>query len=307
MTKRIGLGVDAGASSTRWLLLDNSGKELGRGKTEPITGHIFTPEDRTTNLGRLEALLEAALKIARPDGFAAGITGFHKGTEVETVFAELITGKLGLEVSRLDLDNDMHVAYASAFDPGEGVLIYAGTGSVGYHETANGEVVRAGGYGYLIDDAGAGYWIGHEAIKQTMRWVDELGHPADYPLAKAVYDLLGSDDWDDILEAIYGCGRSKVASLTAAVAKAANEGDRAAIRILQGAGKELARLAGAIIGRLEGDSLPVAFTGGITQLGPLLTDALQEALPTDTPFHIVTTEPVVAAARLALRRVNFPQ
>ena len=300
----IGLGVDAGASSTRWLLLDDTGQELGRGKVEPITGHIFTPEDRAANLGRLESLLEAALKVANPNGFAAGITGFHKGTEVEAVFAELISRKLGLGTSRLDLDNDMHVAYASAFEPGEGVLIYAGTGSVGYHETLSGEVVRAGGYGYLIDDAGAGYWIGHEAIKQTMRWVDELGHPAEYPLAQAVYEMLGSDDWDDILEAIYGSGRSKVASLTAAVAKAASEGDEAAIRILQGAGKELARLANAIIGRLEARPLPVAFTGGITQLGSILIDAIQEALPPNTAFHIVSTEPVVAAARLALRTVE---
>lgn len=301
----IGLGIDAGASSTRWLLLDDAGRELGRGTTEPITGHIFTPKDKATNLGRLEVLLESAQKIAHPDAVAAGITGFHKGTEVETIFAEFISGKLGLSTSHLDLDNDMHVAYASAFEPGEGVIIYAGTGSVGYHETLKGEVVRSGGYGYLIDDAGAGYWIGHEAIKQTMRWVDELGHPADYLLAKAVYEMLGSDDWDDILEAVYGSGRSKVASLSAAVAKAAAGGDEAAIRILKKAGKELARLANAILGRLQKrgvENLPVALTGGLVQLGSLLTDAIQEALPPETAFHIATTEPVVAAARLALKR-----
>ena len=54
---------------------------------------------------------------------------------------------MGLAARRAVLDNDMHVAFASAFGPGEGVLVYAGTGSVAYHETAAGVAVRVGGYG----------------------------------------------------------------------------------------------------------------------------------------------------------------
>ena len=108
----------------------------------------------------------------------------------------------------------MHVAFASAFGPGEGVLIYAGTGSVAYHETVTGETVRAGGYGYLIDDAGAGYWIGHEALRALFRQVDATGHPADAPLAGALYERLGSRVWAEIMPVVYGGGRSFVASLS---------------------------------------------------------------------------------------------
>jgi N-acetylglucosamine kinase-like BadF-type ATPase len=294
----VALGIDAGASSTRWLLLEAE-TELARGTLEPITGHIFRPEDRVLNLGRLESLLTDVLKVAKPGAVAVGMTGFHKATQAEEVFRQFIADTLGLENARIDLDNDMHIAYASAFKPGEGIIIYAGTGSVGYHETRSGERLRSGGYGYLVDDAGAGFWIGHEGIKQVMRWVDESGKPSHRPLAKAIYGVLGSTDWSKLVEVIYGDGRAKIASLSRAVVHAAQQGDEAASKILEAAGRELARLANAIMQRL-GMPMPVAFLGGISRASPILNKALEEALPFGVDLKLVQTEPVLAAARLAL-------
>ena len=56
-----------------------------------------------------------------------------------------------------------------------------------------------------------------------------------------------------------------------------------------------------ILKRLE-KPLPVAFMGGMSQASPILDKALQEALPKGTVFSKATTEPVVAAAKLALKR-----
>ena len=297
---KLGLGIDGGGSSTRWLLRDSEGGEQARGRTGPFTGHVFTEKDREANLSCLAGIAAEVLKVARPSAVVGGITGLHGGTEAAAFLTGEMARLFGLEAKHIRLDNDMSVAYASAFAPGEGVLVYAGTGSVGYHVTANGEVVRAGGYGYLIDDYGGGYWIGHEGIKQTMRWVDELGHPADRPLARHIYEAIGSDDWDEIIAVIYGEGRSRVAALAPAVAAAAREGDEAAVGILKNAGRELARLARVIMARLKAPQ-PVAFIGGITRLSPHLTEALQAALPAESAFEVLEAEPVEAAARLALR------
>ncbi len=293
------LGIDAGGSSSRWLLLDLSGRPLAQGRGGPLTGHLFTPKDQEENFLRLRGLLQEALAVARPVALVAGVTGLHQGAEAERLMTQEVARLLGLEPGSVKLDNDLHIAYASAFRPGEGVLVYAGTGSVGYHETAAGEVVRAGGYGYLIDDYGAGYWIGHQGLRQTFRWLDELGYPAAYPLAQAIYTALGSDDWDAIIEVVYGGGRSRVAALAPAVAEAAREGDEAAVNILKQAGQELARLARAVLGRLE-KPLPVAFAGGVTRMSPLIAEALQSELPPGSSFNVVDIEPVEAAARLAL-------
>ena len=295
----VGLGIDAGGSSTRWLLLEDNGLELGRGTLGPLTGHVFTPGEKEENLGRLAELLRAASSITKPDAVVGGITGLHGGTEAADLFQARAQEVSGLPPERVLFDNDLHIAYASAFAPGAGVLLYSGTGSVGYHVTANGETVRAGGYGYLIDDAGAGFWIGQQGIRQTFRLLDELGQPADTALARAVYADLGSNDWDDIIETIYGGGRSRVAALAPAVAAAAQAGDDDARVILTRAGQELARLAKAVLKRV-GRPLPVAFAGGISKLSPVLTKAVQAALPEGTGLETVHTEPVRAAARLAL-------
>jgi glucosamine kinase len=300
----VGLGIDAGGSSTRWLLITSEGQTLATGSVEATSGHIFMPEDRERNFSRLTQLCQDVLKVARPDTVVGGFTGLYPKTPASSLLGQLVANVLGLEAKNVDLGNDMHIAYAAAFEPGEGVLVYAGTGSVGYHETATGEIFSAGGYGYLIDDYGAGYWIGHEAIKQVMRWVDELGHPADYPLAQAIYQVLGGNEWSHVVSVIYGENpRTILAKLVPAVVSAAQAGDETAIHILQNAGQELARLANVILKRL-GKQLPVAFSGGISKASPFLTEALKHALPPATFFHAVTTEPVQAAAKLALRKAE---
>jgi len=293
----VGLGIDAGGSSSRWLLLSSRGNVLGEGRAGFLTGHLFTAEERGEQLGRFVDILRAASAVRSPDALVAGITGLHPGTEAAALFAGAASEVLGLGPEHRVLHNDMHVAFASAFAPGEGVLVYAGTGSVAYHESETGEAVRAGGYGYLIDDAGAGYWIGHEGLRALFRLVDAAGRPAETPLAEALYARFGSRDWPEIMPVVYGGGRSFVASLAPAIGAAERAGDAAAKDILERAGAELARLVRDVLGRLEAP-LPVAFAGGVTRL-PVVTGALGAHL--GVPVRIVEGEPVYAAARLALR------
>ncbi len=193
---------------------------------------------------------------------------------------------------------DVITAYLSVFEPGEGVLVYAGTGSVAVHVGRDGSVVRAGGHGYLIDDAGGGYWIGREALKRLLRECDVTGAPPSGRLASAVFGALGGSDWQTVRTAVYGGGRAKVASLANAVALAAGRGDRTAVDVLAAAGHELARLASVVCGRL-GQVMPVALAGGVAGSGPALTDALASGLPGGTTLRVSTAQPVLAAADLA--------
>ena len=307
--------MDAGASSTRWRLVNGAGRVLGEGLAGPVTGHLFAAEERQETLTRLQEMLREVRAVARPHAVVAGVTGLHTGTEVAETLTKFFAEGLELSPAHVTIDNDMSIAYRSAFRPGEGVLLYAGTGSVAYHIRVDGAPLRAGGYGYLIDDAGAGFRIGQAGLRRVLRWVDETGGAVDRPLANTIYDALGSRDWPDIMESVYGGGRAGLAALAPAVAKAAREGDEAAVGILQDAGRELARLARALLERLNrtedknkrkskthdtpSGRLPVAFAGGITQLSPQLTAALRAALPPETHFEIVITAPVQTAATLA--------
>ena len=301
----IGLGLDTGGSSSRWLLLDEQGHEVGFGVTEPVTGHIFTEDERAENLGRLRGLLQAALSVAQPDAVVGGVTGLHKDTPAAAILQREVCRELGLSPEQVRLDNDMSVAYASVLNPGEGVLVYAGTGSIAYHVSLGEEFTRTGGYGYLIDDAGGGFWIGQQGLRQVLRWFDKRGEPEMRPLAQEVYKALGSECWDDIIEVVYGGGRRQVAALAPAVAKAAEAGDEAATEILERAGAELAGLARAIFTRL-GETLPVVFSGGVAQ-NRVVAAALEHHLPAGSSLKRVSSKPVRAAAKLALELARTPR
>lgn len=293
---RVGLGLDGGGSSSRWLLRSAS-NVLAEGRTGPLTGHLYGGPEQPEQLGRLRRVLEEVRDVRTPGAVVAGVAGLHIGTPAYDSFAETIAGTLNLKPQRVLLGDDMRIAYASAFAVGAGVLVYAGTGSFAYHETASGKSVRVGGYGYLIDDAGSGYWIGHEGLKGLFRQVDAAG-TVDMPLADALYARLGSRAWVEIMPRIYGGGRSFVASLAPAVAEAERAGDVVAHAILEGAGAELARLARDVLERL-GEKLPVAFAGGVTRLSPLVRASLEHHL--GASVRLVEDEPVYAAARLAQR------
>lgn len=297
----IGLGIDAGASSARWLLLGPQGRLAG-GATGPITGHLYTEGERRATFAALDGLLDEVLLAGRPDAVVAGVTGLHGGAPEAELLAGRIAARLGLAVDAVLADDDMRVAYLAVLTPGEGVLVYAGTGSVAYHYRPDGAALRAGGYGYLIDDAGAGFWIGRQALCWLMRRRDALGRTPDGPLADALHRALGASAWDGIRAAVYGGGRRGVASLTPAVAAASERGDEAARAILDEAGRELAALAATLLTRL-GDPLPVVFSGGVSRVDRV-AESLARALPAGVTLRRQESEPVEAAARLALTRAR---
>lgn len=317
---RLLLGIDAGASSTRWIVRRGDGGdplggpaggvELARGRLGPLSGLAFLGGDED---GARRAAEARAAQLARevrariveelgepraPDAVYAGVTGLSDDDPTTRFLAALLGGHLGVPEARVRVVNDMALAYRCAFVPGEGVLVYAGTGSTAVHVASGGDVLRAGGHGYLIDDAGGGFWIGRHALRAVLREADRRGGPAAGALADAVYGALGSRDWPAIRRRVYGGGRAEVAALVPAVRHALASGDPEAARIVSEAGRELARLADVLLARL-GRPLPVALAGGASGLGAPLRKAVMAALPPGTQVRVAERTPVETAARLA--------
>jgi N-acetylglucosamine kinase-like BadF-type ATPase len=287
----IALGLDCGASSSRWMLTDGGGATIAQGTAGPITGHAFTPESRAAALAALSAFAAQVAAVATPSRVVAGITGLEAGSEVAVLYARHLADAFG--TAAVTVLNDMDIAYLAAFAPGEGILVYAGTGSVGYHVAADRSVTRIGGHGYLIDDAGGGFWIGRQALRHVLRARDARAAPG--ALDRAVAAMAG-DSWDAVRAHVYGGGRAAVAALVPAVVAAA-DGDPAAAAILRAAGHELARLAQVLIAHVG--ALPVVLSGGAATCSPLILDAVRAQLP-GSDVSISTAEPMAAAARLAL-------
>ena len=285
------LGIDAGGSSTKWVVVDGAGQMLETGRVAPLGGHLYSADSRGKARDVVESL-QSNIAGCAPRVALAGVTGLTKGSEQAVWLEQTMTEVFHLE--RCAVIGDMDLAYRAHYQPGEGIVLYAGTGSIAYHITQQLEVKRAGGRGYLIDDAGGGYWIGQQALRWMVRQLD-AGLSADDPLSSAVLQRIGSSDWDAVRAYVYAGDRSVVSSLAPLVGAAAQQGSAEAGRILEMAGIELADLAQRL--KAQVGELPVTTVGGAWQVSPLIADAARNSGLAFTPSSV---DIALAAAHLAL-------
>ncbi len=298
MASRVGLGIDAGGSATRWVLRrDGDEQPLASGEVGPASGHLFDPAVRERSLASFARLITDVSKVARPDCIAAGVTGLGAGTPPAMTYAGVLSEGLGTPPVAIAIGDDMWIAYRALFAPGEGGLVYAGTGSVGYAIGKDGLALKVGGYGILIDDAGSGFWIAREAIRRILRARDE-DPVAQSVLADLLYERVGGSGWPIIREAVYGSDRGAIAALAPVVARASDAGDATAVAILSEAGVELARI-GAVLARRGGFS-QLALMGGAVGLHPVIFERFLATLPPGMTGRMAQANVADMAARLAL-------
>ena len=264
---RVGLGIDAGGSATRWVLRrDGDAQPLASGEVGPASGHLFDPAVRERSLASFARLITdvsewlARLHRRRHDGARCRYSAGHD-------LCGVLSEGLGTPPVAIAIGDDMWIAYRALFAPGEGGLVYAGTGSVGYAIGKDGLALKVGGYGILIDDAGSGFSIAREAIRRILRARDE-DPVAQSVLADLLYERVGGSGSPIIREAVYGSDRGAIAALAPVVARASDAGDATAVAILSEAGVELARI-GAVLARRGGFS-QLALMGGAVGLHPVI-------------------------------------
>ena len=294
MTRPVHLGLDVGGTASRWVACAASGAVVARGQAAGATGHMFNPaeQDRIRLvLGEVARALADADCVAR--SLVAGITGYG-----ETVAHELraLVRHILPEIRSVILVDDILLAYLTHFEPGEGHLVSAGTGSIGVHVARDGSMIRVGGRGILIDDAGSGSWIALQALDRLYRRIDSEGSLVGAePLARHLFALIGGSEWHDVRQFIYGGDRGRIGTLAIAVARAADEGDALALGILREAGLELAHLGRALLSRAG--HRPLRFIGGVLGLHPAILAEIRYAL-SDHDVSTAIADAALTAAQL---------
>jgi glucosamine kinase len=292
----LGLGIDAGGTETRWALAAPGGAIIAEGRVAGLSGLQMATESGRDAVHATFTDLAAQVRVhGLPARVVAGLTGFGGDSELpQRWLAEL----LFVDAAAIHFCSDMEIAYRACFAPGEGYLVYAGTGSIGAYIDAHGQFHRAGGRGVVLDDGGGGFWIAREAMRHIWRNEDE--HPGAWqasPMARAVFDYVGGSDWAYSRQFMYAQERGAVGKLALAVAASAAH-DPVAAAILRRAGEELARLARALVGRFG--PRPVAMSGRAAGLDPIIMEAMRAALPSDIVLTPCRGRAHDAAARLAL-------
>ena len=298
----VGLGLDAGGTGTRWALADAAGRMLREGSVAGLTalmmGNAAGRAQMRETVGTLAGEVSAQ-GLGAPVRIVVGISGYSDDQAVAGRMQTLFGDLFALPPDSVSIASDITVAYHDAFEPGQGYLVYAGTGSIGAHVDGLGRLHRVGGLGSLLGDGGSGHWIACEAMRHIWHQEDEQpGRWRDSPMALSVFAHVGGSTWARSRDFIYQSSRGEVGTLAMAVA-ATVDTDPVAQRILSQAGVELAQL-GMTLTRRFGPK-PMVLAGRTLDLHAAIEQAVRATLPHDMPVRRATLYPHRAAARLASR------
>lgn len=294
------LVIDGGASAAKWQLRSDDGVLMADGRTKPLHGHLFDTAARHASHSIITDLAAEVLRHGRPDVVVAGFTGLGSRSQPALWFHETLSGIFGLAAQSVLVADDLWFVSFGLLTPGRDLLVYAGTGAIACHVTTDLKVRRAGGYGYLVDDPGGGFWIGSHSVRWWLRRL-ETGDAVSGVLNDLLTARFGSTEWNAIRPQIYEGGRSFLASLTHEVTRAAEAGDTDAIRILADAGTELGAMANRLL-RATGISRAEAyFAGGIVACGAFVKEPLISALDPAISFASAVVDNAEAFYRAAAK------
>jgi N-acetylglucosamine kinase-like BadF-type ATPase len=295
------LAIDGGASSSKWCIKNPKGKTLSYQTTESLSGHIFSQQTKSKNEIALRNICSAASRIAPISTVIAGISGLDNKSNQAVWMRNII--EQSLEVKDILIADDLFFVYLGLALPGKGILVYAGTGCIGYHLTEESKILRAGGYGYLIDDIGGGFWIGQQALKLWLRNLEKKTVNLSI-LDQNLVAKFDSQDWSIIREKIYTGGRKIVASVAKEVHSAAISGDTSAKNILNQAGLEIGQLANRLFKLARLEETDMYLVGGITNCAEFIKPSLTSQLHPNIKYCEVKNNNVEIMAN-AIQKYGF--
>lgn len=186
--------------------------------------------------------------------------------------------------SRVHVTNDAMLGLYAALEGQDGVLVIAGTGSIGYLKQG-GVLRRFGGWGHLINDDGSGYSIAIRAIRYIAYSFDTGS--GDTPLRRAVFSRLGLTELRELIDFVYASAKGEIAALVPVVVETAEAGDPQAREILTWAGERLAWLAIPLC-RQNGLQKPrIAISGSVLRKTAITNRVFRETLRRELGEYIL--------------------
>lgn len=268
---KIVAGIDGGGTSTTLVLSEGNGLETERRTFGPFNLNSIGEERYRELLSEILDTIARAGDCAMVCIGAAGISN----PGVREIALE--TGeKYGLS-GKLLIRGDQEIALYGAMSGKAGAILISGTGSICNGRGKNGEIIRVGGWGHLIDDVGSGYSIGRDVLKAVVRAYDGRGEKT--LLTESVQYHWKVWDMEGIIAKTYSTlDKSNIADLSRIAEEAAGKGDQAALKLLEENAKELCGLVETMYDRLGEDTLQLCLMGGMLSHDTIFKKMVTERL-----------------------------
>lgn len=295
---RLLLAVDGGATKTTMTIRTEDGQELFSA-TSSGSNYQTIGQDRVRSL--FEALLADAERAVSGREITAAVFAIAgiDTAEDASVMQQLIETNIrhsNFNVRKLIVENDAEATLLGLADKCPASLLISGTGAICFSFNGK-DIVRTGGWGHRAGDEGSGYWIGRQIAKAIFRAKD--GRAAPTMLTDIIFKAYHLADADALMNWLYRADytNDQLASFSAHLQPAVEQGDKAAREIAKKAAEELALLAMAALQKAEygGEAHLFYVNGGILKNIPaiydLFTSKVKEACP-EVQFALCEEKPI---------------
>ncbi|MEQ4568323.1 BadF/BadG/BcrA/BcrD ATPase family protein [Paenarthrobacter sp. CAP02] len=284
------IGLDIGGTKTRGVRFEN-GMPVRDASAGSSNVQNVTREQAAANLAELFGSIGGGV-VEEVYAGAGGIDTDEDAQALADLIAPHAPG------ARITVVHDSRLLLAAG-GASTGVAVIAGTGSAAWGRNDAGEEARAGGWGYLLGDEGSGYWLGREAVRHSLRRMNQGLEPDR--LSRALLESCGVEEPGKLIALFHSpdTGRRFWAQQARLVVEAADAGDGVSLALVQQAGADLADLAEQAIRQLGLDG-PVILGSGLGMNVPKLQDAFKARLAEAgiVDVRILQQDPVFGVPRL---------
>ena len=306
------IGIDGGGTHSRLLAIDLNGRVVGvsHGKSTNVESNSLTVVKQHFQMLLKTFLDQTGCDIADCAALCFGTAGVD--TEDSRRMIECMVDSLNLSCP-IRVVNDAEIALFANTQGEPGVMLIAGTGSIGYGSNAQGRTWRVGGFGYILGDDGSAYWVAREGIALALKAFDHSG-----PGTRMINDFckaLGIREFDMIVDYVYQKNKSDLARLSHVVTSAHEAGDPMATEVMRRALDALTLIVTTVMRELQMDDrpYPLLFGGGFLTHTPWLMRRLEERVHESYPLlrvRLMEAEAqwgaVYMAAQLVGQKIPLP-
>lgn len=307
MKEKLFLGIDGGGTKTGFSLINEEGKVLATSRKGTIHIKQVNREDfiKILNEG-IDEVLKISNKSREDLAFVfAGVPAYGEYADMIDEIHDRMSEVLGHD--RYRCGNDCVAGWAGSQACKPGVNMVLGTGAIAFGMDYFGNETRSSGWGHFCGDEGSAYWIGKKTIEIFTKESDGRYERGPlYDIIKKEFNLENDFDFISIVTVDMNQDRTKIATLAPFLNEAALDGDKYAKEVFDQVAYEVFISVKAVIEKLdfkEKDKIYVSYSGGVFNIGKLLTDKIEELLAEDSRVKIIESilEPQEGAALMAYK------
>lgn len=282
------IGIDGGGTGSKGLTANRDGQIIRRFRGGATNYNGSTREEIDNNIQQALEEATSGLKISACQAICIGSAGVSN--KAAAAYLEEAVRKAGFHCPVM-ITADSVTAHAGALNNEEGVILIAGTGAICFGKKQNGETIRVGGYGHLIDDEGSAYDIARRMMRAVVRAEDKRDEPT--VLRDLVFRQLQVTSAQELVSWLYDKYRSKreIAYLAMLIGEALKQNDPAALQIVEEAVQGLVDITVPAVEFFEGKT-KVALSGSVLKFNPTVRQLYMDKMQKLYPEHFGEAEGV---------------